>query len=142
MKKKKYTTRSKEDKNDFAIFEISPFPHQLHTNIYTHAYTNHTNHSSEPFNFVPPSFIPFSHIMTNRTVLCIRSEQTRRIEFKHPFKKRKRKKKKTSKSRSNAISRRKLPSRCKQNERAKRENHSLLISRSTLANRAIHLREK
>lgn len=94
MKKKKYTTRSKEDKNDFAIFEISPFPHQLHTNIYTHAYTNHTNHSSEPFNFVPPSFIPFSHIMTNRTVLCIRSEQTRRIEFKHPFKKRKRKKKK------------------------------------------------
>lgn len=46
-------------KNDFAILEISSFPDQPHT--HTQARTNHINHSSEPFNFVPPSFIPFSH---------------------------------------------------------------------------------
>lgn len=31
MEKKNYTTRSKKDKNDFAIFEISSFPDQPHT---------------------------------------------------------------------------------------------------------------
>lgn len=56
MEKKNYTTRSKKDKNDFAIFEISSFPDQPHT--HTRARTNHINHSSEPFNFVPSSFIP------------------------------------------------------------------------------------
>lgn len=117
-KKRKHTTPSKKIKMTLQSLKYPSFPDQAYTHART-MYINH-HHSSEPFNFVPPSFIPFS-FMTNRSKHSKRAyEKNRRINIRL-----KRKKTRNLNRGATPSQRRKLLPRCKTTKREK--SNSLLI---------------